>query len=88
MASLKSMRPVCFCRNSDTKTSQYFRGGLDAFNATIMNPSAVIPAGTRWDADVFRFRESARNDILAMIEKNKIGGLKEIKKVKKIQGGC
>lgn len=64
------------------------QGGLDAFNATIMNPSAVIPAGTRWDADVFRFRESARNDILAMIEKNKNGGLKEIKKVKKIEGGC
>jgi rhodanese-related sulfurtransferase len=64
------------------------QGGLDAFNATIMNPSAVIPAGTRWDTDVFRFRETARKDILAMIEKNKNGGSKEIKKVKKIQGGC
>ena len=64
------------------------QGGLDAFKATIMNPSMIISAGTRWDTDVFRFRENARKDILAMIEKNKNGGPKEIKKVKKIQGGC
>ena len=64
------------------------QGGLDAFNATIMNSAAFVPAGTRWDTDVLRFRENARKDILAMIEKNKNGGSKEIKKVKKIQGGC
>ena len=63
-------------------------GGLDEFNAMILNPSVVVPTNTRWDADVSRFRESARKDILAMIEKNKQGGSKEIKKQKKIQGGC
>ena len=64
------------------------QGGLDAFTATIMNPPAAGPAGTRWDADVFRFREKARRDIAAMIEKSRNGAAKEVKKVKKIQGGC
>jgi rhodanese-related sulfurtransferase/uncharacterized membrane protein YedE/YeeE len=63
-------------------------GGLDAFNATILNPSVIVTQGTRWDADVVRFRADARKDILAMIEKNKSGGLKEVKTTKKIQGGC
>jgi rhodanese-related sulfurtransferase len=64
------------------------QGGLNTFNATIMNPSTIITAGERWDSDVLRFRESARKDILAMVEKNKHAGSKEAKKAKKIQGGC
>ncbi len=64
------------------------QGGLEEFNATIMDTAAAAPTGTRWDADVLRFRESARRDILAMIEKSKNGGPREVKKSKKIQGGC
>jgi rhodanese-related sulfurtransferase len=64
------------------------QGGLNEFNATILNPSVVVPANARWDSDVSRFRESARKDILAMIKKNKQGGPREVKKQKKIQGGC
>ncbi len=64
------------------------QGGLDGFSATILNPPAVIPTSTRWDKDVIRFRQSARTEILEAIEKGKQGGSKEIKKEKKIQGGC
>ncbi|MFZ1081138.1 MAG: YeeE/YedE thiosulfate transporter family protein [Candidatus Kryptoniota bacterium] len=63
------------------------RGGFDAFDKTILNPSIFIPAGTRWDGDVKNFRENARVDIIKMIESNKNKAPKEIKKTK-IQGGC
>ena len=63
-------------------------GGLDAFNATIMTPGAPVVPATRWDPDVLRFREGARKDILLMIEKSKNAGMKTVKTVKKIQGGC
>jgi rhodanese-related sulfurtransferase len=63
------------------------KGGFDAFDKTILNPSIFIPTGTRWDADVKSFRESARTEILKMIEANKNKAPKEIVK-RKIQGGC
>ena len=63
-------------------------GGLGAFDSTILGAGAVVPSGGRWDADVVRFRDDARKDILAMIEKNRSGGAKVVKKAKKIQGGC
>ncbi len=63
------------------------RGGFDAFDKTILNPSIFVPAGTRWDGGVKNFRENARIDIIKMIESNKNKAPKEIK-TRKIQGGC
>jgi rhodanese-related sulfurtransferase len=64
------------------------QGGIDVFNKTILSPSAFIPTGTRWDADVIRFRDQARLDILQMMEEHKNKAPKTTKKEKKIQGGC
>lgn len=64
------------------------RGGLGAFDRTILTPGDVPPGAGRWDADVLQFRQNARTEILAMIANNKAGAPKEPKKVKKIQGGC
>ncbi len=46
-----------------------------------------MPTGNRWDADVARFRDKARVDILAMIASSKHVVKKEAPK-KKIKGGC
>jgi len=64
------------------------RGGFEAFDKTILNPSAFISTGSRWDSDVKAFRESAHTDILKMIADNKSKGGSQPKKIKKIQGGC
>lgn len=63
------------------------RGGFDAFDKTILNPSIFVPTGGRWDADVKEFRQNARVEILKMIEANKNKAPKQIVK-RKIQGGC
>ena len=63
------------------------KGGFNAFDKTILNPSIFAPAGTRWDADVKEFRENARIEILKMIAANKNRAPKVIQK-RKIQGGC
>lgn len=64
------------------------RGGITSFTGTILQPAAFVPSGSRWDADVKRFRETARVNLLNMIEESKKTSVKEVKKVKKIQGGC
>jgi rhodanese-related sulfurtransferase len=64
------------------------RGGLPGFSSTILQPGTFVPTGTRWDADVRRFREEARTTLLSMIEESKKAGTKEVKKARKIQGGC
>jgi len=64
------------------------QGGFETFRATILNRSMYVPAGTRWDADVSRFRENARTEIFKMIDSEKNSGSKPIKVEKKIQGGC
>jgi len=63
-------------------------GGMEAFNALILTPPAAVPQNVRWDADVVQFRETARRDILAMVEKARSGGVTTVKKTKKIAGGC
>lgn len=64
------------------------RGGIGSFSNTILQPASFVPTGTRWDADVKQFRETARTSILSMIEESKKSGAKVVKKEKKIQGGC
>jgi rhodanese-related sulfurtransferase len=64
------------------------QGGFEGFNKTILSSSPFVPTGTRWDADVKQFRESARLEILKKIEEDKNKAPKEAKKEKKIQGGC
>ncbi len=63
-------------------------GGFDGFNKNILDASAFVPTGSRWDGDVKQFREQAHTDILKMIEANKNKGMKVLKVEKKIQGGC
>lgn len=64
-------------------------GGLPAFERTIFQP-VLLASNTpgRWDGDVQRFRESARTEILRMVQEAKASGQKKPKKEKKIQGGC
>jgi rhodanese-related sulfurtransferase len=64
------------------------RGGIGSFSSTILQPASFVPTGSRWDADVKQFRETARARILGMIEEGKKSGQKAVKKEKKIQGGC
>jgi rhodanese-related sulfurtransferase len=64
------------------------RGGFGSFSGTILQPTSFIPTGSRWDADVRQFRTQARVSILTMIEEGRKSGVKETRKVKKIQGGC
>ena len=63
------------------------KGGFEAFDKTILNPSIFVPTGSRWDTDVKEFREDARVEIQKMIEANKNKAPKQIMK-RKIQGGC
>jgi rhodanese-related sulfurtransferase len=64
------------------------QGGFDTFKKTILASSPVVPTGTRWDSDIIQFRDKARTDISKMMMDNKNKGPKEVKKEKKIQGGC
>jgi rhodanese-related sulfurtransferase len=64
------------------------KGGFDAFDEAIINPTPFVPTGSRWDTDVRQFREKAHSDILKMIADEKNKGTKVAKKEKKIQGGC
>ena len=64
------------------------KGGFGAFQATFLGPAAAPPEDGRWAADVARFREKARGDILQMIASSKAAGPKVPKKQKKIVGGC
>ena len=63
------------------------RGGISAFEKTILDSATFVPTGSRWDADVKDFRESARVTILKMIADAKNKPVKTIIK-RKIQGGC
>ncbi len=63
-------------------------GGFDGFKETILSSASFIPTGTRWDADVKDFRQTARTEILRMIEENKHKKPVVRKIEKKIQGGC
>ncbi len=64
-------------------------GGFPTFDSTILQP-VLVAANTagRWDGDVRKFRESARTEVLRMIQEAKASGQKKPKKEKKIQGGC
>jgi rhodanese-related sulfurtransferase len=63
-------------------------GGFDAFNKTILSPSAFVPTGTRWDNEVKQFRDHAHSDIVKMIAESKNKAPKAVKIEKKIKGGC
>jgi rhodanese-related sulfurtransferase len=64
-------------------------GGFPGFDRTILQP-VLLASNTpgRWDGDVRTFRESARTEILRMVQEAKASGQKKPKKEKKIQGGC
>lgn len=64
------------------------RGGFVAFDKAILSSTPFVPAGNRWDPDVKAFRENARLQILKMIADGKNNASKELKKTRKIQGGC
>jgi rhodanese-related sulfurtransferase len=64
------------------------QGGFNAFDKTILHPSPFVATGSRWDDDVMHFRESARAEILKMIDNDKDKAPQGPKKEKKIVGGC
>ena len=64
------------------------QGGMESFRPTILEGPAIASTGSRWDADVNEFRQRAHAEIAKMIEANRNSGTKEVKKEKKIQGGC
>lgn len=63
-------------------------GGFPKFEGTILSNTPFIATGSRWDADVMKFRMSARLEITKRIEEQKNGAVKPVSKLKKIQGGC
>ena len=63
------------------------QGGIDGFAATILDRGPAVSANKYPGPDVTSFRQSARVEILNMIETAKHAPTKIIK-VKKIQGGC
>jgi rhodanese-related sulfurtransferase len=63
-------------------------GGLPQFQRTILDSTAFVPTGTRWDNDVKTFRQSSRTEIASMIEAGKHVTPKAAKVEKKIKGGC
>lgn len=65
------------------------QGGYEAFASTFLGASAAPASdGGRWAADVTRFRQQARGDILAMIDASRAAGQPAPKTIKKIVGGC
>jgi len=63
-------------------------GGLPRFKETILDSTAFVTTGSRWDSDVKSFRETARVEIAKMIEAGKHTAAKTVKAEKKITGGC
>jgi rhodanese-related sulfurtransferase len=63
-------------------------GGLPQFKHTILDSTAFVSTGSRWDNDVRTFREKARTEIAGMIEAGKHIAPKAAKVEKKITGGC
>jgi len=65
-------------------------GGFAAFQAAYLgaSPAAPVEGLSRWAADVTRFREQARGDILQMIASAKAEAPKAPKPQRKIAGGC
>jgi len=63
-------------------------GGLPQFTHIILDTTAFVPTGSRWDNDVKTFRETARVQIANMIEAAKHLAPKAAKVEKKITGGC
>jgi len=63
-------------------------GGLPSFQQTILEHSSTGLDGSRWDADVVRFRTEARADILKQIETAKQAPAAPVKKAKAVKGGC
>jgi len=62
-------------------------GGFPQFKQTILDSTAYMAMGNRWDDDVKNFRQSARVEINQMIESSK-NTPKPVKQTKKIKGGC
>jgi len=63
-------------------------GGWPQFKHTILDSTAFVPTGSRWDNDVKTFRQTARVEIARMIEAGKHIAPKAAKVEKKIKGGC
>lgn len=63
-------------------------GGFGGFERTILAGAPYVPSGQRWDADVARFRASARPAILQILAEGRAVKKAEPKKEKKVQGGC
>lgn len=62
--------------------------GFPTFKQEILDATNFVPTGSRWDADVKEFRETARIEINKMIFDAKNTTPKEVKGEKKIKGGC
>ncbi len=63
------------------------QGGIENFKNTILKPDLSVNTGTRWDADVKKFRLMASKEITKMIHEqaNKV---QVVRTVKKVKGGC
>lgn len=63
------------------------QGGMENFKNTILKPDLAVNTGTRWDADVIRFRTTASQEINRMIKESK-NKVQIVRVVKKVKGGC
>ena len=63
-------------------------GGYGIFEQTILAGHPYVPTGNRWDADVARFRGTARPAILNLLQEGREVKKPQARKEKKVQGGC
>lgn len=63
-------------------------GGLPEFQKTILDSSAFVSTGSRWENDVRDFREQARTQLRSLIEQERNKGQSVAKPAKKVSGGC
>jgi rhodanese-related sulfurtransferase len=75
-------------RNLGYENLAALEGGLPHFKQTILDSTAFVSTGSRWDNDVKTFRETARVEIAKMIEASKHTTAKQAKVERKIKGGC
>ena len=68
------------------KNVAVLQGGLDGFNKTILQAAASGEGESEIDRETSRFRARAATEIATLIKQR--GGVKPVRRIKKVQGGC
>jgi hypothetical protein len=68
------------------KNVAVLQGGLDGFNHTILQASTPAEGLPEIELETARFRARAATEIATLIKQR--GGVKSVRRIKKVQGGC